>query len=33
MRVGTDDFDNIMYPHGACTPEELDNPQIRETFQ
>jgi aryl-alcohol dehydrogenase-like predicted oxidoreductase len=31
-RVGTDYFDIVMCPHGACTPEELDIPEIRETF-
>ncbi|MBI1899251.1 MAG: aldo/keto reductase [Acidobacteria bacterium] len=32
-RVGTDHFDLVMCPHGACTPEELDIPEIVETFQ
>ncbi|MFN7993530.1 MAG: aldo/keto reductase [Bryobacteraceae bacterium] len=32
-RVGTDHFDTVMCPHGACVPEELDNPHIHETFQ
>jgi aryl-alcohol dehydrogenase-like predicted oxidoreductase len=31
-RVGTDRFDLLMCPHGACTPEELDIPEIIETF-
>jgi aryl-alcohol dehydrogenase-like predicted oxidoreductase len=31
-RVGTDYFDILMCPHGACCPEELQMPQIRETF-
>lgn len=31
-RVGTDYFDNMMCPHGACTVEELDIPEIYETF-
>lgn len=31
-RVGTDHFDLLMCPHGANTPEELDNPHIYETF-
>jgi aryl-alcohol dehydrogenase-like predicted oxidoreductase len=31
-RVGSDYFDIVMCPHGACTPEELDIPEIRETF-
>lgn len=31
-RVGTDYFDLVMCPHGACTPEELDIPEIYETF-
>ncbi|MGH9630627.1 MAG: aldo/keto reductase [Bryobacteraceae bacterium] len=31
-RVGTDYFDMVMCPHGACTPEELDIPEIYETF-
>ncbi|MDP8980376.1 MAG: aldo/keto reductase [Acidobacteriota bacterium] len=32
-RVRTDHFDTVMCPHGACVPEELDNPHIYETFQ
>jgi aryl-alcohol dehydrogenase-like predicted oxidoreductase len=32
-RVGTDHFDIVMCPHGACVTEELDNPHIYETFQ
>ncbi len=32
-RVGTDYFDILMCPHGACCPEELRMPQVRETFQ
>lgn len=31
-RVGTDHFDTVMCPHGACSAEELDNPYIYETF-
>jgi|HigsolmetaAR201D_1030396.scaffolds.fasta_scaffold08842_2 Predicted oxidoreductases (related to aryl-alcohol dehydrogenases) len=31
-RVGTDHFDLVMCPHGACTPEELEIPEIYETF-
>ncbi|MBV8809273.1 MAG: aldo/keto reductase [Acidobacteriaceae bacterium] len=31
-RVGTDHFDLLMCPHGANTPDELDNPHIYETF-
>ncbi len=31
-RAGTDYFDNMMCPHGACTPEELEIPEIHETF-
>lgn len=31
-RVGTDHFDTVMCPHGACSADELDNPQIYETF-
>ena len=31
-RVGTDYFDIVMCPHGACTPEELRLPQIKATF-
>jgi aryl-alcohol dehydrogenase-like predicted oxidoreductase len=32
-RVGTDHFDNLMCPHGAATPEELDCPEILATFE
>ena len=31
-RVGTDHFDILMCPHGANSPEELDCPEIKETF-
>jgi aryl-alcohol dehydrogenase-like predicted oxidoreductase len=31
-RVGTDHFDIVMCPHGACVREELDNPHTYETF-
>lgn len=31
-RVGTDRFDIVMCPHGACSPEELDDPEIYATF-
>jgi aryl-alcohol dehydrogenase-like predicted oxidoreductase len=31
-RVGTDHFDTMMCPHGACSAEELENPHIYETF-
>ncbi len=31
-RVGTDYFDIVMCPHGACTPEELRIPEIKATF-
>src|SRR5438093_12556051 len=31
-RVGTDYFDILMCPHGANTPEELDTPEIYQTF-
>ncbi len=31
-RVGTDHFDTVMIPHGACCAEELDIPEIYETF-
>lgn len=31
-RVGADHFDIVMCPHGGCTPEELQIPEIRETF-
>src|SRR5579863_4846132 len=27
-RVGTDHFDTVMCPHGACSAEELENPHI-----
>jgi len=32
-RVGADHVDLVMCPHGACTPEELDIPEILETFR
>ncbi len=32
QRVGTDHFDTVMCPHGACCVEELENPHIYETF-
>lgn len=32
-RVGTDHFDILMCPHGANTPEDLDSPEILETFK
>jgi aryl-alcohol dehydrogenase-like predicted oxidoreductase len=32
-RIGTDHFDLLMCPHGACTADELDNPHIYETFE
>jgi len=32
-RVGTDHFDILMCPHGANTPEDLDSPEILETFR
>ncbi len=32
-RVGTDYFDIVMCPHGAIAPEDLDYPEIFETFQ
>ena len=32
-RVGIDHFDNLMFPHGASTPEELEHPQLRATFE
>ncbi len=32
-RLGTDHFDIVMCPHGACVAEELENPHIVETFQ
>lgn len=31
-RVGTDHFDVLMCPHGACSAEELENPYIYEMF-
>jgi aryl-alcohol dehydrogenase-like predicted oxidoreductase len=31
-RVGTDYFDIVMCPHGANSPEELDTPEIYQTF-
>lgn len=31
-RVGTDYFDIVMCPHGACTPPELRIPEIQQTF-
>lgn len=31
-RIGTDHYDTLMCPHGACSAEELDNPEIYETF-
>ena len=31
-RLGTDHFDIVHCPHGACSPIELDNPHIYETF-
>jgi aryl-alcohol dehydrogenase-like predicted oxidoreductase len=32
QRVGTDYFDVVHCPHGAVAPEELDIPEIYETF-
>lgn len=32
-RVGTDYFDIVMCPHGANSPEDLECPEIVETFQ
>lgn len=32
-RVGTDYFDIVMCPHGACTPEELRVPETRDIFE
>lgn len=32
QRVGTDHFDIVMCPHGACFTDELENPHIHETF-
>jgi aryl-alcohol dehydrogenase-like predicted oxidoreductase len=31
-RVGTDYFDIVMCPHGANSPEELETPEINQTF-
>jgi aryl-alcohol dehydrogenase-like predicted oxidoreductase len=31
-RVGTDHFDLLLCPHGADAPEDLDGPEIVETF-
>ncbi|MBC8166748.1 MAG: aldo/keto reductase [Bryobacteraceae bacterium] len=31
-RIGADSFDVLHCPHGACTTEELDIPEIYETF-
>lgn len=31
-RIGSDHFDILHCPHGACTTEELDIPEIYETF-
>jgi aryl-alcohol dehydrogenase-like predicted oxidoreductase len=31
-RVGTDHFDVLMCPHGACCKEELESPEIHQTF-
>ena len=31
-RTGTDYFDIVMCPHGACSAEELEVPEIYETF-
>ena len=31
-RVGTDHFDILMCPHGACSKEELESPEIHPTF-
>jgi len=31
-RVGTDYFDILMCPHGTNSPEEMDVPEIRQTF-
>lgn len=33
QRTGTDYFDIVMCPHGALAPEELDMPEIIETFR
>ena len=32
QRAGTDYFDILHCPHGACTPEELEIPETYETF-
>ncbi len=32
QRVGTDYFDIVMCPHGACTAAQLRNPAIKATF-
>jgi aryl-alcohol dehydrogenase-like predicted oxidoreductase len=32
-RVGTDYFDTVMCPHGALAAEELDSPEILQTFE
>jgi aryl-alcohol dehydrogenase-like predicted oxidoreductase len=32
-RVGTDYFDIVMCPHGALAAEELDSPEILQTFE
>lgn len=32
-RIGADYFDILMCPHGATAPEELEIPEIHETFQ
>jgi aryl-alcohol dehydrogenase-like predicted oxidoreductase len=32
QRLGVDHFDLLMCPHGACSPEELDIPEIYDTF-
>lgn len=32
-RIGSDYFDILHCPHGACSPEELDVPEILKTFQ
>lgn len=31
-RVGTDHFDLLMCPHGACIADEMENPVIYDTF-
>ncbi len=33
QRLGTDHVDTLMCPHGANTPEELECPEILETFK